>query len=110
MVPKSNLNIATIGSDDDLTEYLDKPHYGELIFDKYRNIYYRFISVGDKNRVTNLIICDNNLKKIGETTLPTDYMSGAGFFLAKEGLFLRKCNIKDENKIVYTLFKLIKTT
>lgn len=110
MIPKLISDVSIIGEYDDVREYLKKPRYGQLIFDKYRNIYYRFVSFGDKNLVTNLIICDKNFKKIGETTLPRNYLAGAGFFLVKEGLFLRKCNIKDESKIIYTLFKLTKNT
>lgn len=110
MVPAKISDPSKIGNYEDLEEYLKKPRYGELIFDKYRNVYYRFISAGDLKRVTYLIICDLNFKKIGETKLSENYLAGAGFFLAKEGLFLRRLNVEGENKIVYNLFKLTKSS
>ncbi|MBB6235541.1 hypothetical protein HDC90_000138 [Pedobacter sp. AK013] len=111
MVPKKISNPSTIGSYDDLVHYLDKPRYGEIIFDKYREIYYRFVTSGNEKRDTYLIIYNKNLKKIGETKLPENYLSGAGFFLVKDGLFLRKSEVEgqDEDKIVFKLFKLMKS-
>lgn len=111
MVPKTISDPSNIGSYDDLMQYLDKPRYGEIIFDKYRDIYYRFVTSGNEKRETYLIIYNKNLKKIGETELPENYLSGAGFFLVKDGIFLRKSEIQgqDEDKIVFNLFKLKKS-
>ncbi|MFA6072371.1 MAG: DUF4221 family protein [Janthinobacterium sp.] len=108
MVPKEIKDPRTLGSKEDLEMYLDKPHYGEIIFDKYRHVFYRFITTGSKKRTTNVIIHEVMGKKIGEVQLPSNYMSGAGSFITKQGLYLRKSNTLDENKIVFTLFKLSK--
>lgn len=103
-----NVDLATLGDKKDLMAYLEKPRYGILIFDSYRNVYYRFITNGNEDRETNVIICDKNFQKIGESKLPKAYLAGAGLFVAKEGIFLRKGLKGDDSKIVYTLFKLTK--
>lgn len=108
MVPKEIKDPRTLGSKEDLEMYLDKPHYGEIIFDKYRQVFYRFITTGGKKQTTDVIIADVRGNKMGEVQLPADYMSGAGFFITKQGLYLRKSNTHDENKIVFTLFRLSK--
>jgi hypothetical protein len=95
----------TLGTHDDLQDFLSRPRYGRLIFDKYRNIYYRFVAEGNTNRTTSIIICDNKFRKIGETVFPGRGLDDGGCFIAKEGLFLKDNNVKGEDKIIYTLFK-----
>lgn len=111
MMPPDITDPSTIGTNEDLTEYLNKPHYGQLIFDKFRNVYYRFVSSGFTNEISYLIICDNNFKVIGESKLPDKYVCGGNYFIAQDGLYLRydqDSDQKDESKIVYSLFKLVK--
>lgn len=110
MIPDKIEDPSTIGTRADLMKYLEKPHYGQLIYDNFRNVYYRFVTKGFKKRISYIIICDSKLNKIGESELPSNYLPGSGFFLGRNGLFLRKADVSGESKIVYTLFKLTRST
>lgn len=99
----------SLGTHDDLQDFLSRPRYGRLVFDKYRNIYYRFVVEGNKNRTTSIIICDNKFRKIGETVFSGRGLDDTGCFIGRDGLFLKDNNVKDEDKIIYTLFKFKKT-
>lgn len=109
MIPKDIPDPTFSGTREDVIQYLEKPHYGEIIFDKYRNVYYRFISKGYKKRISYLNIYDNKYQKIGETKLPKEYFAGAGSFVTKDGLYLRKSELNhnhNESSIIFNLFKL----
>jgi hypothetical protein len=53
---------------------------------------------------TIIIILDKNLKKVGEVPLPFTY-SMPSIIIAKDGIYIRKY-VEDENKMVFTCFKL----
>ncbi len=92
--------------------------YYNLVYDKYRNIYYRFVkhsqklldNNGLKKRIIDaqksIIVLDNKLKIIGEVMLDESknkYLFS--IYPTKKGIILTK-NSEEENKIEFNLFKI----
>ena len=87
--PKSNLEI---------------PRYGDLIYDKYREVYYRFayhrVELDDKinwrgkavygRKKFSVIILDKEFNVIGETLFPESIYNSYVFFVKKEGLYISR--------------------
>jgi hypothetical protein len=96
--------------------YITKPVFGEIIYDKYRQIYYRFVLHGVNNpdlqkgakafydKEMSIIVTDNDFQIIGETPKFLGHYSPQSF-VTKEGLHILKLN-KDENKAIYSIFRL----
>jgi hypothetical protein len=97
--------IPTLPSGMGITEYQlnyrSSPRYTSLIYDPYRNIYYRFAYPGAEIDINNLeqyktpiqfsvIIFDKDLNKVGETMLPKNTYLMDNFFVGKKGLYLSK--------------------
>ncbi|RHJ93000.1 DUF4221 family protein [Parabacteroides bouchesdurhonensis] len=98
--------------------------YGNIVYDQYRNVYYRFAypeCTTQKNtpfeyifcrKEFSIIIIDSNFNIIGETLFPAGQYAPGLFFVNKEGLYLSENNIDnenmDENKLVFRCLKLIK--
>lgn len=95
--------------------------YGNFIYDKYRNIYYRFAypkCTVDKysfeyifcRKEFSIIIIDSNFKIIGETLFPAGKYASKLFFVNKEGLYLSENNIDNpntnENMLTFSCLKL----
>lgn len=99
--------------------------YVNIIYDKYRKVYYRFFYPGldikksDKNltneyyhpRKMSIIILDEYFNKIGEQ-LFSNYDFKMEYFIAPDGLYINSNNELnknyDENKLKYTRLILIK--
>lgn len=98
----------------DMTEFVRTlcsiPMYGNLIYDKYREIYYRFayprteLEVGNYMDVWQLgrckfsiIVLDKNLNILGETMLPENTYASNLFFIRKDGLYLSTSFVKNPN-------------
>jgi hypothetical protein len=89
------------------------PSYSSIVYDKYRNVYYRFADlpisdydpdVREKSiKQFSIIILNNKLEKIGETVLPLLSHSRLSFFISPEGLLLKKYT-KDEDHLTFSLF------
>ncbi|SKB41192.1 DUF4221 family protein [Daejeonella lutea] len=96
------------------------PQYGKILFDKYRNMYYRFAYLPltdeeyqDPNkrfRKESVIIADSNFRKIGEIVLPYKTYNTNMFFIANEGLHLAKIPELQGNgdSIKYDILKIAK--
>jgi len=88
---------------------LEIPMYGNLVYDKYRNVYYRFaypedeLDIGlDYKSLTSLgrkkfsiIILDAEFNKIGETLFPDFVYCPVVFFVHQDGLYI--CNTHPRN-------------
>lgn len=102
------------------------PTYGNLIYDKYRNVYYRFAYPAtelDEERSYmeiyhngrkrfSIIILDKEMNVLGETLFP-DYTYNANlFFITKDGLYLSVTHFKrpdfDENVLRFQKIELQK--
>ena len=105
---------------------LELARYGDLIYDPYRNTYYRFAypktlldrnmnwwgkAVYGRNKFS-VIILDENFNIIGETLFPEGIYNSYVFFVHKDGLYIsRDYQIGNGNQsgdyMTFELFKLI---
>jgi hypothetical protein len=107
----------------DLEYALETPYYHAIIYDKYRDVYYRFVRhsisfIDDKSGKPNgfhekpisIIVLDKDFNRIGETTLVADTFLDYIYFLTKDGLFISNGNFEnpdlDEDQMVFTCFQL----
>lgn len=96
--------------------------YESLIYDKYRNVYYRILSkpVREDNlksperRISrykniNVIVLDGTFRKITEAYIPDEY-SAYAFFVSEDGLHLvnTKMAYENEDQISFGVFTLSK--
>jgi len=102
--------------------FLTQPSYGPIIFDEYRNLYYRVayhpISNDDlllndpqKSRIkqTSIVVTDDNFNFITETVLLRFDYTETMFFVNSEGLHLAKWSKSkmDEANLYFDVFKLV---
>lgn len=95
---------------DDLAKILcEIPFYGSMIYDKYRDVYYRFVypetevSLTDKcvdiwllgRSRFSIIVLNKDLEVIGETLFPENVYASKLFFVRKDGLYLSTSFVKN---------------
>lgn len=101
---------------------VETPAYGLLIYDKYRDVYYRFAYHGvafknsdrEFNTIENssfsIVVLDKKKKKIGETYFEKEKYDFHGSFVASDGLYISTANRNnpelDEDKIAFARFTL----
>lgn len=103
---------------------LETPHYGDLVYDKYREVYYRFAypkAELDPNRdyfqkalfgrsLFSVIILDKEFNIIGETLFPEAIYNSYVFFVHPDGLYISsdyQINFdQTEDQLNFKLFKL----
>ena len=108
-----------------LIKYMEKPKYFHLLYDKYRDVYYRFAIMpcelaknespydyfAPKAREFSVIILNNEFEIIGETKFPGNKYFFLMSFVGKDGLYISENNLAnpefDENKLVFSCFKLV---
>ena len=108
-----------------LIKYMEKPKYFHLLYDKYRDVYYRFAIMpcelaknespydyfAPKAREFSVIILNNEFEIIGETKFPGNKYFYLMSFVGKDGLYISENNLAnpefDENKLVFSCFKLV---
>lgn len=100
------------------------PMYGNLIYDKYREVYYRFVypetELGNDNYMDiwqlgrtkfSIIILDKDYNILGETMLPENTYASNLFFVRKDGLYISTSFVKnpnyDDDKLCFKRFDLI---
>jgi hypothetical protein len=103
-------------------DYIKDAYYFNLIYDKYRKIYYRFVKLPDKYKEGDdlmrlvkypqnfsIIVLNKDFQVIGETKLPTATYEYKNFFVAEKGLYLSINHIDNPNlDIDHLQFELIK--
>lgn len=101
--------------------------YGNIIYDKYKEVYYRFVypEVELDNAETDymdilhwggkkfsIIILDKNLNVVGETMFPEYTYNSRLFFISEDGLYLSATHFKrpdfDENVLRFQKMELMK--
>ena len=111
--------------DEYLTYFSETPAYINLLHDRYRDVYYRFTSLGTHVKEgenlqkiagnppnVSIIILDSNFNKIGETVFngSAEYVFKNSFIL-EDGLYISSGhpdNKKyDENTLTFTQFQLL---
>jgi hypothetical protein len=90
----------------DLLQYLECTQYGNIHFDSYRNLYYRFVyppfyDYDINNRDTqvkniSIIILDSEFNKIGEYDLKEKPRISKYAFVSKEGLHIQTISDDDD--------------
>ena len=100
-----------------ILHYLESYFYSTIVYDKYRNVYYRFVKHPWINpqikrkpweKPLSIIIFDKNMNRIGESLVDFKYrLSLIAFLLTEEGLLLREHN-DNEDEIKFGIFKLKK--
>lgn len=86
------------------------PMYGNLIYDKYREVYYRFVypetELAEGNYVDiwqlgrsnfSIIVLDKDFKILGETLLPENTYASSLFFIREDGLYISTSFVKNPN-------------
>lgn len=104
---------------------LEIPRYGDLIYDKYREVYYRFAyhktELDDDmewrgkavygRKKFSVIILDKEFNVIGETLFPESIYNSYVFFVKREGLYISRdyrigIGKQSENYLTFELFEL----
>ncbi|MEM9299444.1 MAG: DUF4221 family protein [Bacteroidota bacterium] len=96
--------------------------YNSIIYDKYRDIYYRFVILPDNPneeidwlrakkhpKRSSIIILDNEFRVLGETLLPKDKHYIYNSFVSRDGLYISNSHLDNpeikEDILTFTLFK-----
>jgi hypothetical protein len=110
------------------TRLLEAPFYGNTLYDKYRDVYYRFAYPGvDINRYSNyslqdlymsglpkfsVIILDRNFNIIGESLFPENTYNPQVAFIHKDGLYVSNIHMLNpnfnEDLLSFQCFELVK--
>ena len=105
---------------------MESSYYGNLLYDRYRNVYYRFARIGAEPPSENtsqfseifysgsvqfsVIILDENFNIIGETLFPKYTYNPTIAFVHKNGLYISDSHILnpsfDENTLSFKCFTL----
>jgi len=104
--------------------YINEGHYGQIFYDKFRNVYYRFAYIPDyvgiqnndprvETKIPSVIILNESFEKIGEQKLEKYEFLPIMSFVGKEGLYINQPRILDretweiqEDVFRFVLFKL----
>ena len=105
-----------------LREATENPAYHNIMYDKYRDVYYRIVELPyelkqnespfdtPKGREFSIIIFDKDLNIIGETKFPGNKYLYKMSFVGRDGLYISENNLAnpefDENKLVFACFAL----
>ena len=105
-----------------LREATENPAYHNIMYDKYRDVYYRIVELPyelkqnespfdtPKGREFSIIIFDKDLNIIGETKFPGNKYLYKMSFVGRNGLYISENNEAnpefDEDKLVFACFKL----
>lgn len=93
-------------------------HYGSICYDKWRNIYYRFVGIGlddwtldsdpllQNRKSWSVMVFDDSFNKLGEQYIGDSYVIDQ-HFVSPDGLYILNKD-KNEDDAVYTLFQYIK--
>jgi hypothetical protein len=96
-------------------------YYDYLMYDAYREVFYRFVSLGAELKPNDnieqiaayppqvsIIIIDKNFKKIGETKLPPSRFLVSNAFVSKDGLYISENHpANPQSQDNYLIFNLL---
>lgn len=98
-------------------EFAQYSHYGQIIYDRWRDVYYRFVGLGLNNRKLKyhpfieddkafvIMVLDKSLNVIDEQFIGDKYIMYI-YFITPEGLFIQNKG-SNKKRITYNCFKLI---
>ncbi len=105
------------------THYVENPQFFNIIYDKYRNLYYRFSlkdiprSNGDYyntvlDKPLKLMVFNDKFEVIKELELPMYKYATNTWFVTKDGLFISPTHLKNKNSnsssFVFDIFQISK--
>ena len=108
----------------DIIRWQQKAKYWHIMYDKYRDVYYRFAEMpcelakdenpydefSHKSREFSVIILDKDFRIIGETKFPGNKYFIRMSFVGRDGLYISENNLAnpdfDEDKLVFACFAL----
>ena len=109
---------------DGIIKMSEQGHYFHVMYDKYRDVYYRFAEMpyelksnespldDPQRREFSVIIFDKDFRIIGETKFPGNKYYIRMSFVGRDGLYISENNLAnpefDEDKLVFACFKLEK--
>lgn len=100
------------------------PFYSHLIYDNYRQLYYRFVFPRSRQEHTDnlgelwqagrdrfsIMILDKDFQVIGETLFPPNQYRSNLFYIAPEGLYISESHYRNpsfnEDSLVFRLFRI----
>lgn len=103
--------------------YAESPCYPVLMYDSYRNVYYRFaypgidvkadddmMGMAEFRSLFSIIVLDNNFNVLDEVLLPENTYNNNMFFINQSGLWISTNHIRnpkfEENAINFELYEL----
>ena len=98
-------------SGDEMKNFIETSNYGNLYFDRYRDVYYRvaypkntvdakdnFIELANYGRkVFSIMILDRDFRILGETLFPEYIYNPTVMFIREDGLYISSSHIKNPN-------------
>jgi hypothetical protein len=108
-----------LSDDRQLAHYFENYSYSAVIYDKYRNVYYRMVEHPWKEyhpgmdympwlKQLSIVILDGDFNFLGETLLDMEYrFSNSQFMVTEDGLLLHK-RTDGEDELIFDLFTLTK--
>jgi hypothetical protein len=104
-------------SDEEWKWYMENPSYQNVIYDKYRKLYYRMVRLPIKDYVPTaignakpvvIVVLDSKLNYLGEVTLPAHITwKPHNCFVSKEGFNIQAVT-DDEDKLIFYQYNFIK--
>ncbi|MBP5365473.1 MAG: DUF4221 family protein [Bacteroidales bacterium] len=105
----------------EMIQHIEEPEYRAMIYDKYRNLYYRFacpsievkpeddvFTLGEFRSLFSVMIIDKDFNIIGETLMPEKTYNVNMFFVNEAGLWISTNNVEnpkyEEDAINFELF------
>jgi hypothetical protein len=98
---------------DELLQYLENTQYGNIHFDPYRNLYYRFVNqpfydydINDPEtqiKKLSIVILDSEFNKVGEYDLKEKTSMSRHAFVSEEGLHIQILSDNDDYMKFITL-------
>jgi hypothetical protein len=101
-----------------LEYYCKSPSYTTVIFDSYRQLYYRIAelplenfeltSAKKTNRPESLIVLNQRFEKIGEFRLPVGVLDTESFIVTEKGLYFKMLENMEPDWLRFQLFELVR--
>lgn len=103
-----------LGSEEKIRHFAENHSYANILYDKFRNVYYRIVEIKTKyegmpgwSKDISVIILDNNFKIIGETLIGSiNSVNRYTIFVNEKGLHLLQNS--DEDFMTFLIYRLQK--
>lgn len=103
------LRMSSTDAKDVVRAMCEHPSYGNIVYDKYREVYYRFAYpkstleadfdpfnvYASGRKIFSIMVLDKNLDVVGETLFPEYVFNSNLYFILEDGLYLSTSHIKN---------------